>query len=324
MVGGGILWPDAAVLASGQAYHSALRLLVIQTGGYEDANVTVQGGGTTSVSVPAGTYQASVVDTVIAAKAVTVAVTTWIAQGIGPVRDRGGDPGGGYDRSNHERAAVLPWPGLCPLRTYCPSPASRSCTGSILPSCLRETRAERSVRVEEVHELDGGDRPGDVGGRGQRDLVPGRDLPRRHDPHRRLAGLAGLADGRRRLVHPRVADGHGNGIESACTNGFEAEPGPGPAAEPGRAPAAEPGRAPAAEPGRALVAEPGRALVAEPGRALVAEPGRALVAEVALGRALVAEVALGRALVAEVALDRALVTGAALKDREFAPVEVLP
>ncbi len=86
VVGGGIRWPDAAVLASGRAYHSVLRLRVNQTGQYEDASVTVQGAGTTSVSVPAGTYQASVVDTIIVAKAMTVAVTTWLAQGIGPVR----------------------------------------------------------------------------------------------------------------------------------------------------------------------------------------------------------------------------------------------
>ena len=85
-VGGGIRWPDAAALASGQAHHSVVRLQVSQTGRYEDANVTVQGAGTTTVRVPAGTYQASVVNTIIAANAVTVTVTTWIAQGIGPVR----------------------------------------------------------------------------------------------------------------------------------------------------------------------------------------------------------------------------------------------
>ena len=90
VAGGGIRWPDAAGLASGQAYHSVLRILDSQTGQYENANVTVQGAGTTSVSVPAGTYQASVVDTTIAAKVggytTTVEVTTWIAQGIGPVK----------------------------------------------------------------------------------------------------------------------------------------------------------------------------------------------------------------------------------------------
>ena len=89
VAGGGIRWPDAAGLASGRAYHSVLRILVAQTGQYENADVTVQGTGTTSVSVPAGTYQASVVDTTITAKVggytTTVEVTTWIAQGVGPV-----------------------------------------------------------------------------------------------------------------------------------------------------------------------------------------------------------------------------------------------
>ena len=90
VAGGGIRWPDAAGLASGRAYHSVLRIRDSQTGQDENANVTVQGLGTTSVSVPAGTYQASVVDTIIAAKvggyATTVEVTTWIAPGIGPVK----------------------------------------------------------------------------------------------------------------------------------------------------------------------------------------------------------------------------------------------
>ena len=89
VAGGGIRWPDAGGLASGRAYHSVLRILVAQTGQYENADVTVQGAGTTSVSVPAGTYQASVVGTTITAKVggytTTVEVTTWIAQGVGPV-----------------------------------------------------------------------------------------------------------------------------------------------------------------------------------------------------------------------------------------------
>ncbi len=88
VVSGTIRWPDAAGLASGQAFHSALRILDSQTGQDENANVTVQGAGTTSVSVPAGTYQASVVDTTIAAQGGgnTTTETIWIAQGIGPVK----------------------------------------------------------------------------------------------------------------------------------------------------------------------------------------------------------------------------------------------
>jgi hypothetical protein len=84
---GMIRWPDAAGLASGRAYHSVLRILDSQTGQDENANVTVQGAGTTSVSVPAGIYQASIVDTTIAAQGGgnTTTETIWIAQGIGPV-----------------------------------------------------------------------------------------------------------------------------------------------------------------------------------------------------------------------------------------------
>ncbi len=81
VAGAGIRWPDAAALASGRPYHSVVR---VQAG--QNADVTVQGAGSMSVSVPAGTYQASVVRTTIAAKAVTVVVTIWIAQGVGPVK----------------------------------------------------------------------------------------------------------------------------------------------------------------------------------------------------------------------------------------------
>jgi len=86
LTGGSIRWPDAAGLASGRTYHSTVRILVSQTGQYENAAVTVRGAGTASVSVPAGTYQASVVDITITAKAGSVEVSSWIAQGVGPVQ----------------------------------------------------------------------------------------------------------------------------------------------------------------------------------------------------------------------------------------------
>ena len=79
-VTGSIRWPDAAGLASGQVYHSVLR---VQGG---NADVTVQGAGTTSVSVPAGAYRASVVKTTITANGQAIELTVWIAQGTGPVR----------------------------------------------------------------------------------------------------------------------------------------------------------------------------------------------------------------------------------------------
>jgi hypothetical protein len=78
--GSDIRWPDAAGLASGKVYHSVLH---VQGG---SADVTVQGTGTASITVPAGTYRASVVKTTIAAQGQTVEVTVWIAQGTGPVK----------------------------------------------------------------------------------------------------------------------------------------------------------------------------------------------------------------------------------------------
>jgi hypothetical protein len=79
-VAGVVRWPDAAGLASGRPYHPVLQ------GQAGTANVTVQGKGTTPVSVPAGTFQASVVTMTIPTKTGTVEVTTWIAEGIGPVK----------------------------------------------------------------------------------------------------------------------------------------------------------------------------------------------------------------------------------------------
>ncbi len=85
VTGGGIRWPNASALASGRAYHSTLRIQV-GSGQAEDAGVNVYGAGTETVIVPAGTYQASVVETTITAKGETIVVTTWIAQGVGTVK----------------------------------------------------------------------------------------------------------------------------------------------------------------------------------------------------------------------------------------------
>ena len=86
VTGGGIRWPNASALASGQAYHSTLRIQVGASGPDENAGVNVYGAGTETVTVPAGTYRASVVVTTIAAKGETIVVTTWIAQGVGTVK----------------------------------------------------------------------------------------------------------------------------------------------------------------------------------------------------------------------------------------------
>ena len=90
VLGNGVLWPSAADLASGQAYHSVLPVKVNKTGPATDANVTVQGSGTHSVTVPAGTYQATLITTTMTVKVsgfgTTEEVQTWVAPGTGPVK----------------------------------------------------------------------------------------------------------------------------------------------------------------------------------------------------------------------------------------------
>jgi len=89
---GGIVWPPASELATGQPHTSTL-VLQIKAAGHNitvQAHVTVKGDGTQSVTVPAGTYQATVVDETIsehfAGLKVAIVVRTWLASGIGPVK----------------------------------------------------------------------------------------------------------------------------------------------------------------------------------------------------------------------------------------------
>ncbi len=87
--GNGIVWPNAADLASGKAFHSTSKIK-LSSGQYETADVTVQGGGTESVSVPAGSYQATVVNmtivTHVGSFTTTITVKEWTAPGVGPVK----------------------------------------------------------------------------------------------------------------------------------------------------------------------------------------------------------------------------------------------
>ena len=87
--GNGIVWPNAADLASGKAFHSTSKIK-LSSGQFETADVTVQGGGTESVSVPAGSYQATVVNmtivTHVGSFTTTITVKEWTAPGIGPVK----------------------------------------------------------------------------------------------------------------------------------------------------------------------------------------------------------------------------------------------
>jgi len=92
LISGSIFWPPAAELASGKAYHDTLQIEFKISGAQQkvDAHVTVQGAGTQSVTVPAGTYNATVVNMTMAETvegiAVSSEVRTWLASGVGPVK----------------------------------------------------------------------------------------------------------------------------------------------------------------------------------------------------------------------------------------------
>ncbi len=91
---GSIVWPTQAVLDSGQPHKSKL-VVQITVAGHSlkvHANVTVQGAGTQGVTVPAGTYRATVVNETIEENVVGIPVTTvvrtWLAPGVGPVKSQ--------------------------------------------------------------------------------------------------------------------------------------------------------------------------------------------------------------------------------------------
>jgi hypothetical protein len=96
---GSIVWPSASQIASGQS-HSSVLAISFKTSGQtinEKVHVTVKGGGTQSVTVPAGTYQATVVDQTMAETVlghrVNTVVRTWLAPGVGPVQSEVLDKG---------------------------------------------------------------------------------------------------------------------------------------------------------------------------------------------------------------------------------------
>lgn len=92
---GSIVWPSEAVLDSRQPRKSVL-VIAIRAGGRTidvTAHVTVRGGGTQTVTVPAGTYHATVVDEALSEEiggaSVTVTLRSWLAPGVGPVKSEG-------------------------------------------------------------------------------------------------------------------------------------------------------------------------------------------------------------------------------------------
>jgi hypothetical protein len=92
LISGDIFWPPAGQLSSGKAYHDALQIEVVDGTVNEKvtAHVTVRGAGTQSVTVPAGTYNAAVVNMTMSEKVegipVSSVVRTWLAPGVGPVK----------------------------------------------------------------------------------------------------------------------------------------------------------------------------------------------------------------------------------------------
>jgi hypothetical protein len=92
LISGNIFWPPADQLSSGQAYHDALKIEFTEDGIEKNvtAHVTVRGGGTQSVTVPAGTYNADVVNMTMSETVegilVSSVVKTWLAPGVGPVQ----------------------------------------------------------------------------------------------------------------------------------------------------------------------------------------------------------------------------------------------
>jgi hypothetical protein len=89
---GSIIWPPITSIQAGQVRHSTLNIAIAVAGHSfsEHVHVTVRGAGTQRVTVPAGTYQATVVDQTMAEKVmgfpVHITVRTWLADGVGPVK----------------------------------------------------------------------------------------------------------------------------------------------------------------------------------------------------------------------------------------------
>jgi hypothetical protein len=92
LLSGDIIWPSATQLGSGQVSHNTLKIGVTVAGLQQDltAHITVKGAGRQTITVPAGTYSATVVvmteSETIAGIALTSQVTTWLATGVGPVK----------------------------------------------------------------------------------------------------------------------------------------------------------------------------------------------------------------------------------------------
>jgi hypothetical protein len=92
LLSGTLEWPSASALASGATSTSTLQIQFSVNGQTENvtANIAVKGAGSQSVTVPAGSYTATVVDMTMSETVegipVSDTVTTWLAPGVGPVK----------------------------------------------------------------------------------------------------------------------------------------------------------------------------------------------------------------------------------------------
>jgi hypothetical protein len=90
---GGVIWPSQAQINSGQAHTSAI-VLRVTIGGQArtiTTHVTVRAAGSATVTVPAGQYPTTILDSTMAEKitgvSLSILVRTWLANGVGPVKD---------------------------------------------------------------------------------------------------------------------------------------------------------------------------------------------------------------------------------------------
>jgi hypothetical protein len=103
ILSGGIFWPSAAELSSGQPVHTELVMQISLSGQKQTIteHITSQGQGTQSVTVPAGTYNATVVSVTETASIdgynTVIDDKTWLASGVGPVKSELISVDGGKD-----------------------------------------------------------------------------------------------------------------------------------------------------------------------------------------------------------------------------------
>jgi DUF3108-like len=92
LLSGQLIWPSESALAAGQVSHGTLQIQYSTNGQTRTvtADITVKGGGTQSVTVPFGSYTATVVEMImnetVQGIPISDTVTTWLAPHVGPVK----------------------------------------------------------------------------------------------------------------------------------------------------------------------------------------------------------------------------------------------